>query len=207
MEIYSTIKYRGFDIEIYPDEEAPSPDEREDKESFLVYDHNQFHVQRDGFDPLDIYTRLQGGFRTYEGYWIFPAYAYIHGGVALSLSKTGYPFTCPWDTGLRGFVLVKKSTWWKYKGAREIALSVIKEWNIFLRGDVYGYMIKPETEKGSCWEYYEEHPDREGSCLLEDARGEIDYYIREQAKKHGRYLKSVILSRVPIVHRRPFSYV
>jgi hypothetical protein len=39
---------------------------------------------------------------------IFPVYAYIHSGIALSTSR-GYPFDCPWDSGQLGFALVSNA--------------------------------------------------------------------------------------------------
>lgn len=37
---------------------------------------------------------------------ILPVYAYIHGNIGLSTSRTSYPFNCPWDSGQLGYALV-----------------------------------------------------------------------------------------------------
>ena len=52
-------EYKGYYYDIIQDEYAESPDDWGNTDIFLVYDHRQFWVERDGFDPEEIYDYLQ----------------------------------------------------------------------------------------------------------------------------------------------------
>lgn len=58
----------------------------------------------------------------HEKYLIIPIYAYIHGGISLSLRG----FSCPWDSGTAGFLLFDSSVWDKDK-AKEYAEMKVKK--------------------------------------------------------------------------------
>ncbi len=89
-------------------------------------------------------------FSDYSDYFIFPVDAYIHSGVNLSLANTvNYPDR-RWDVSTTGYVLVKKDILkdsskheedLTEEEANKYAESLIKEWNQYLSGDVYGYKI------------------------------------------------------------------
>lgn len=194
-----TIKYKGIDIETFYDSDAESPDYWGNNEFFLVYDHRQFNVKRNGFDPYDIHVCLQEGKKLYNGYYAFPVYAYIHSGVALSLSRDSYPFTDRWDVSTTGFMLVKrqKGTYTENK-AFEIAEACIKSWNIYLSGEVYGY----SSTAGNCCGFYGKDGYKE---MIEQAKEEIDFDIniknQEAIKKHTADVKKWIKNRVPFEYR------
>lgn len=195
-EIIETIQYKGHDIEVFIDEDVESPNDWGNDEIFLVYDHHQFYVKREGFNPTDIFERMQTGKKTYDGYWFFPVYAYIHSGVALSLGKNYYPFTDRWDVSFRGFVLVKrmKGIWWNQDKAYEAAEGLIETWNQYLGGEVYGYT----SEIGGCSGFY---GDEGMAQMIEEAKDEIDFYINKQVKEHLKQLKVWIKNRVPYQYR------
>jgi hypothetical protein len=79
----------------------------------------------------------------------FPLYAYIHGGIALSLN----PFSCPWDSGRIGTVYVARSEASADCPTERIAQGKVDEWNSYLSGERYGYQLEsPEGEElDSCW--------------------------------------------------------
>jgi hypothetical protein len=90
-----------------------------------------------------------------------PVYAYIHSGVALSLS----PFSCPWDSGMSGVIYIEKDTIRKCYGdlspstlekVKRAFEAEIKEFSAYLNGEVYGYVVKDSEgrEVDSCWGYY-----------------------------------------------------
>ena len=169
--------YKGYKITIDQDEYADSPDIWENEDCFLVYDHRQFYVERKGFDPTEIFEQL-GKRKTFEGYWIFPVFAYIHSGVSLSLGKNSYPFTCPWDTSFGGFALIKRQKGWSYKEDKAFAIaeSLIEEWNQYLSGEVYYKKIEKLVDEeykeiDSCYGYYDT-PDN----ILNETKKEIDSY-------------------------------
>ena len=201
MTIHSIIPYRGEEIKIYYDDYAQSPDTWEDTDQFLVYDHRQFYVERKKFDPSDIYEHCAKIKRMfYNGYYVFPVYAYIHSGVSLSLGRNTYPFNDGWDVSYGGFCLVKrtkKSSWFRSK-ARIIAENVVEEWNQYLSGEVYGFDIGNDA----CGGYYGKDGLKEA---IEEAKGSIDYIIKyhnkEKLKKHLEKLKIYLKNHVPLEKR------
>ncbi len=181
----------GNILKVIQDDSAESPDAWGNTDVFLVYDHRQFDVKREGFKPEDIFHHLQAknaleeflkrtkeslncseesyealleevqdNFNYYtdysKDYFIFPVYAYIHSGVALSLGNSGYPFNCRWDVSSTGFLLVNKtdinfnysrenSDLYAGKTDEEISYiygeGLIETWNQYLSGDVYGFNV------------------------------------------------------------------
>jgi len=199
--LIETIEYKGYNIEVIYDQNADSPDEWGYHDAFIVHDHRMFSVERKGFDPADIFEDLKAGKTLYDGYHIFPLYAYIHSGVALSLGRSSYPFTCNWDTSFAGFVLVKKTKGWSWRKdkAETIAKAIVKEWNCYLSGDVYGY----SSEVGSVWGFYGSEGKEE---MIKDAKSEIDYEIQKKTKTHFEQLKTWIKNKVPLLKRQAFQY-
>lgn len=206
MEPHETINYKGYQINIYFDNDPMPPDDGDYDDVFLIHDHRSFFVKGpNGADnPQSIFddywsqkkticTQIIYG-KSYK-FHIFPVYAYIHSGVSLSLGKSGYPFTDPWDTSFRGFILVKqiKGWSWRREKARTAAQSLLESWNDYLSGNIYGYMIgipddpdDPETEyqeEGGCWGFYG-YPEE--SDLIGEAKAEIDGMIE---KIHNCLLK------------------
>lgn len=145
-------------LTIWQDENGDSPNDWGNEDIFLVYDHHQFNVEREGFEPRDIYTYLQQcdscdtiDLRNdeYDKYWIFVVHAYIHSGVSLSLGNSSYPFNCRFDTSTTGFILVEKDITQEGKApvlitepeAKCYAEGLIETWNTYLSGKVYGFTI------------------------------------------------------------------
>lgn len=102
-------------------------------------------------------------------YTIVPLYAYIHSGIVLSLGK----FSCPWDSGQIGYVVVQNG------GADPnlIASAYVKEWNQYLSGDVYRFVVKSvqvcslghkhEEIVDSCGSFYDRKAcEEEGEAVL-----------------------------------------
>lgn len=190
-ELLETIHYKGYPIKIYLDDHAESPDEWGNDERFLVFDHRDICVKREGFNPTDIFDDNE----KVEGYHVFRCYAYIHGGIALAVESHSFPDS-RWDVSFKGFWLIKrmKGTW-RREHALEAARRLCKTWNKYLAGEVYGYRGPEE----SCWGFY----DKEQMIL--EAKDEIDYMIREKNKKHFHKLKAYIKHHVPLQSRRSLS--
>lgn len=195
------IFYKGYKIKIRQDEDCESPNDWEDENLFLVYDHRQFTVKRKGFEPKDIYE----SYLVYEkNYWILPIEAYIHSGVSLNLFSGTKE--CRWDSSVSGYILAPKKEFEDLETAKTAAEGLIKTWNQYLSGEIYEFIIeKPNTIYSiskeefdtlcitgtfsseaflqvaeedtdwevidSCWGYYGE-PEESG--LLDEARMTID---------------------------------
>lgn len=95
--------------------------------------------------------------------FVFPFYAYVHGGAVLSEK----PFACPWDSGQVGWAAVSEKTIEDEKfGVPEsdlkahvfgILKSELKTFSMYLEGDVWGYIIEKDGDVvDSCWGYYGE---------------------------------------------------
>lgn len=152
------IIYKDYKIRVVYDETPDSPDDWQDEKLFLVYEHRQFTVRRDGFKPGDIYDYIMSlshpddefDVMDYSDYYIYPVEAYIHSGVELSLYEL--ELTCPFDSSVSGYILIKKSYVLKFPNivsdrdkadkAYELANELIETWNQYLSGEVYGYVIE-----------------------------------------------------------------
>jgi len=127
--------------------------------------------------PMDCHP---GGPRFKAGhpdYWWYPVYAYIHSGITVSLS----PFSCRWDSGVLGWVAVKRPSrggeWRRQKDFLKYLQGMIDVYDDYLTGNVYGYLVvdtKTGDELDSCWGYYGN--DHEKSGLLEAGKAQADYY-------------------------------
>lgn len=125
----------------------------------------------------------------HESRIIFPVYAYIHSGIALSTA----PFSCPWDSGRIGYASIKKADFLREfygekarhltKKRRARALEILKgeleEFQAYLDGDVFGYVIRDEEgeEIESCFGYYGEQ------YAEEEARAIVDHLNHQQKEQ------------------------
>ena len=239
MDAIETIPYKGCTIKVFQDDSCESPNDWGNTDVFLVYDHRSFYVERKGFDPETInrycvlksaqakadpddpeYQNIKGeleeeldSLSEFDGYYIFPVYAYIHSGVALSLGRNTYPFTDPWDTSMRGFALISKTEIdyelnrkriKEHEGktneemVQSFAEGLIEEWNDYLSGNVYGFQWEDHkgNEVGSCWGFYGDPKDQ----LIPDAKGEIDYFIGKIQHRYKSECKRALLGRAPFTY-------
>jgi hypothetical protein len=103
---------------------------------------------------------------------VLPVYAYIHGGIALN--TTG--FSCPWDSGQSGCIYVSKDKVREWFNVKRISpklfnkvlkalVAEVEEYNMYLNGDVYGYIIKDNdgNEVDSCWGFIGEDSAKEAA--------------------------------------------
>ena len=54
-----TIEYRGYKIEVKHASDPESPNDWGCYECFLVYQHRNFNIERDGFYPQNIHSYLE----------------------------------------------------------------------------------------------------------------------------------------------------
>lgn len=154
MQPQEIILHKGVTIEIHQDTDAQSPSEWGDTDLFLVANHRQCYIPEPGEkritnDAQELVDRWK------DTHWIFPLEAYIHSGVVLALSREGNFPDRQWDVSRLGFVFCAKKEWRFRKSARKAALSLINEWNEYLSGDVWGYVVDPDgLNEESCWGFY-----------------------------------------------------
>jgi len=172
MKAETEFDHKGYRIRICQDSSPQSPECWGDDQQFLVYDHRDFYVHRAGFSPQEVYVAWKQG-RKFKGYHAFPVYAYIHSGVSLSLGKSEYPFTDPWDVSFKGFALIRQA-----KG-QKMAEGLIESWNAYLSGNVYGYQVVDAMgeEMDSCWGFYGNEQGFGSSGVVEEAMALIDAYL------------------------------
>lgn len=207
------IDYKGHHIEIENDEDPQNP--RTEWDNYTVihccssrhYLGEKNHANWEEFHAAVREARKRGDM-------VFDVYAYIHGGVALSLGDfygkvpQGH---AQFDSGKCGCIVVKKKdiieNWGKKnwtealkKKAYEVAESDIETFNSYLNGEVYGYLIDEGTEDGdSCFGFYS----------VEEAMGEaksvVDFVVKRDIKSHLEQLKLWIKNKVPLIYRRTLT--
>lgn len=132
----------------------------------------------------------------HAGIVFLPLYLYDHGGI--TMNTTG--FSCKWDSGQVGYIYTDKETIlrevggytnekgncvnvtsrnWK-KAAFANMKGEVKEYDMYLTGEVYGYIVDryiPEDDEweehiDSCWGYYS---DKWGDALIEEIAREYTF--------------------------------
>lgn len=111
-----------------------------------------------------------------ENYLILPLYLYDHSGI--TMNTTG--FSCRWDSGQVGWIymshedIVKEYGSLDIEKAKENLIAEVKTYDMYLRGEVYGFQLIKKDEDGeeletidSCWGFYG----------LDYIEGEITSYI------------------------------
>jgi len=102
---------------------------------------------------------------------IMPVYIFDHGNIEIATT----PFSCPWDSGQIGWVVISKDSAKKEYGCKritakikEILLAVIKieveTYSQYISGEVYGF-IETDTngvEVNSCYGFYGLNPTENG---------------------------------------------
>jgi len=200
-----SIQYKGYTIEIKQDSDPTNPrgDDFDCQLGTLVAFHNRYGDLGDnkllsdgtklrsqdfnGWNAMIAHVdKVEGGI-----IWL-PVYMYDHSGITIKTS----PFSCPWDSGLLGFIYISKKKarkeygWKVLNKARiekleEYLRSDIETYDDYLTGNVYGYQIvNPAGEdRDSCCGYY--GSDHEKNGLLEAAKNAVDCDIQHTLKTAG----------------------
>jgi len=141
-------------------------------------------------------------------YIVLPVYRYEHGNVCYNTSG----FSCPWDSGMNGFIYVSKEKVREEYGIKNISPAWVQKIKGYLEnevktfsdaasGEVYGYHI--ENHEGeqldSCYGFY--GYDHEKSELLPQAKNAIDHEINGYKKYNVQHLKEMIINHVPLNSR------
>ena len=124
----------------------------------------------------------------FKAFHVFPLEAYIHSGVCLALSREGDFPDRRWDVSQLGAVLVSKKEARTKAKARTIALGLIKTWNDYLSGNVYGFEIEDASGQviDSCWGFYGDYEAKGGA--LAEAKSIIDNMTHKGTTDHNGQL-------------------
>lgn len=155
MAYEETIEHEGVQIRIVADETPSSPSEWGDTGLFLVTSHRDCYIPEPGEKRVtDDADELVNRWK--DTHWVFPLELYSHSGVHLSLAGEGNYPDRRWDVSRNGFVFASKKEWRLSASARKAAKSKVDEWNQYLGGDVWGYVIEEVdgVEGDSCWGFY-----------------------------------------------------
>lgn len=130
---------------------------------------------------------------------ILPVSAYEHGGITISASgrRAGWD---SFDSGQLGFVYVshedikkhfqaKRLTKNVLKRAEECLIAEVSEYDDYLNGNVWGYIISDESEENleSCWGFLGDY-----KYCLEEARSTADYLAKEKEAELELYDKRMM---------------
>jgi hypothetical protein len=148
-EPLETIKHGNYTIEIYPDEDSGFNPREADNLGIMVCFHKRY-------DLGDKHNYNYGDYRDWgkleraiikneKPLVILPVYMYDHSGITIAT----HPFSCPWDSGQIGFIYTTKKQITLLgcdiiNNKKEIIRQLeaeIKEYDAYLRGDIYGYVI------------------------------------------------------------------
>ena len=190
MDAIETYEHAGLTIEIHVDECPESPREWDNAGKLVIYsrygaNHMEVNELDMTFRPEDYpgWDELENDvLKFYPGAELLPVYRYVHSAVAYN--TTG--FSCPWDSGRVGFILMTKETmleeWGKkivtqrVRGmARKCMAGEVETYSQWANGEVYGYIIKDENGEDlvggfydSCWGFYgEEYVKQEAESAAE----------------------------------------
>lgn len=109
-------------------------------------------------DPMEFEAELP------KGTVILPLYLYDHSGI--TMNTTG--FSCPWDSGQVGIIYCTPEMMEKQgidaEGARLNMESEVEIYDMYLRGDIYGFIV--EKDEGCCSECgCQNEPEVVASCF------------------------------------------
>ena len=154
-----------FTLEIVQDMDPPNPVAEGHLLSTLAMFHRRYILgdQNHGIEWRDFnsWDDMEAHIRkTKDVAAILPIYMYDHSGITISHQ----PFNCQWDSGqvgfgyitkqqARDFYTVKRVTKLVRELAEELLISEIKEYDMYLTGDAWGYVIKDRDgeEIEACW--------------------------------------------------------
>lgn len=197
--LYETREYRGVDIDIYYDDCPINP--RKDCDHLTTIWRNNRNYIVDSLNIDDLISQLglsgfPGSFANLcdiadkKGYFAIPIYAYIHGGLSLSLSRSGQ-FADRFDSGVFGVVTIKKEDIYDYYNCKRISSKLkerlvnlikgeIEEYEAYANGDCYCYEILSGTsEEDSMGGFL---GDSGLESLMEYAKDHIDSVLENRDK-------------------------
>jgi hypothetical protein len=178
-EVASETLENGVSVTVYVDEEPSNPRKEYTNAATMVCWHRRYDLgdNQPREHPQEFLRDLQR-----KRCEIMPIYLYDHSG--LSISTSG--FSCPWDSGQVGFIYMTPEQGRKEFGrkwreaARRCMRAEVSEYDSYLRGDVYGFVIGTESDDhvDSRWGFIGGYDD----CLKEGIAA-AQYVVKKEAEK------------------------
>jgi len=192
MDAIETIEYRGFKINIYPDEIVDATPRDWNNLCTMTCFHQKYNLGDKHELKSDMFKNWQE-IRDHliaEGsYLIQPLYMLDHSGLTIRMRGFGDVDPQSWDWGQIGYIWVDRKKILKELNCKRITSKIrelvkkimeaeVDVYNQYLSGEIYGYVIEPSTgDYDSIWGFYGD--DHEKSGLMESARETIDSWHEE----------------------------
>lgn len=198
MDSVNAFTVEGLTVKLYQDEDATNPREDFDNAGTMVCWHKSYTLgDKHSFAiPSDFEEWAKANKAL-----VLPLYLYDHSGITMRTSEFGDP----WDSGQVGYIYILPEKiheeWGKgphaYKKARICLVGEVETYDMYLRGDVYGYVVEDEEGKSldSCWGFFGQE------CAEEEARAAAKSCAETRREKRAAKLKTLIKNKVPLEKR------
>ena len=183
-------EHAGLTVRIVQDPEPMNPRSEYDHAAHMICFHRRYdlgdkHSMSVG-EAKEFVERIKG-----KGAAVLSLYLYDHSGITMSTA----PFSCPWDSGQVGFIYmerkdilnnwgVKRVTKKLREQAIELMEGEVKEYDDYLTGNVYGYIVEDEdgNHLDSCWGFF-----GDTKYVIEEAKASAECEAREIEKAKKMY--------------------
>ena len=206
-------KYKEFEIVIENDMDVEDPRHDGTLGKMIC-----FHRRYDLGDKTDLKSDMFNGWdewydyikKDLKGIIILPLYLLDHSNIWMRVGR-GFGDVDPghWDSGQVGFIYTTKEAILKECSVKKIGKRALKKAEDILCSevDVYSKYISGECfayrwETGGCGGYF---GDDGIAQAIEDAKVEIDIYVKEKIEKHCKKVKAYIRNKVPVERREALS--
>jgi len=194
--------YRGLTIRAEHDRDAECPlDEDNESVRFVTFERNS---TLSGYHDFSKPTEAPA-WAEENGFAVYPLYKYEHGRVAYSTGG----FSCPWDSGQAGFVLVRRADYGDDEARMaEIAKGMCGTVMDWCNGDCFGYTVEDDDgeELDSGWGFVGSDHDESG--LREQAESAAAYAADKIAAEDAARLdENAIEDAERLEDSRPDMYV
>lgn len=202
----TTIDYKGYTIKIKQDFDPLNPRKEWDNLGTIVYWYNRYELgdvdgSKEYGDGDDFLQAMQQD----KDAVMLPVYMYDHSGQTISTT----PFSCQWDGGQIGWIYASSETIKKEWGevtdetkekAKNCLKAEIECFDNYITGNVYGYVV--EDSNGECIESCCGYNGEDGvEQAIEEAKGIVDYEMKQRIKSHINRLKAQIKTHTPLYAR------
>jgi hypothetical protein len=174
--IYKTAQDEKYILAIYQDQYPENPRIDFDHMGTMVCFHSKYKLGDDnhGYDKDDFSSWDELEEQIWENedpILVLPLFLYDHSGITISTGR----FSSSWDSGQVGFIFMKKKVMEEAhfietavgaaeKRAKEILEAEVHEYDQYLRGDIYGFILEDNrgNEIESCGGFYGDDMEKNG---------------------------------------------